>query len=347
MTKRKSLSNQIGIAVCTTLQSATGSLQIFPAGKFDAPHGSMLGLNGPWFIDDAIAAAAIERIQSIEGDIVIDFEHQTLKSSENGQPAPAAGWIKRDKIKWVAGKGLFADDVEWTEEAKQLINGKQYKYFSPVFAFAAATGNVKDLRLGALTNQPAIKGMDEVLAAASALFFPNQSNHEDDSMNPELLKLLGLNADATDEQAIAACKALQTENADLKTQLTEKDDAIAAASAATPDSAQAVIKELKDEVAALTARQDNNEKDELIAAAKAEGKMSATTEKWLREQTIEVVKGYVGSATPIAALTAQQTDGKNLDDNNQANLTDEQLAVCSQLGIDPKDYAAQLAQEAE
>jgi phage I-like protein len=166
-------------------------------------------------------------------------------------------------------------------------------------------------------------------------------------MNPELLKLLGLNADATDEQAIAACKALQTENADLKTQLTEKDDAIAAASAATPDSAQAVIKELKDEVAALTARQDNNEKDELIAAAKAEGKMSATTEKWLREQTIEVVKGYVGSATPIAALTAQQTDGKNLDDNNQANLTDEQLAVCSQLGIDPKDYAAQLAQEAE
>lgn len=370
MTKRTQLSKQIGIAICNADAQAsltTGRLQLFPEGKFTAPEGSMLGLVGPWFIDEQIAAAAIERIQQYENDIVVDYEHQTLLTSQNGMPAPAAGWIKRKDIKWVAGKGLVAENVEWTEEAKELIKAGKYKYFSPVFSFNKTTGHVLDLRLGALTNNPAIKNMEEALAAASAQFFPNQNNQEDASMPEELLKLLGLKKDASEEDAVAALTSAHEQITNILTALGVKDaqglaalseigttitglqkkveeseTAIAAASAATPAKALTVINELTTEVAALKSRLDGNDKDTLIAAAKAQGKLTPAMEEWAKDQTIEVLQGFIKTAAPIAALTGKQTEGQEFDKDGNAVLSDEQLAVCTAMGIKPEDFKSQL-----
>jgi phage I-like protein len=165
-------------------------------------------------------------------------------------------------------------------------------------------------------------------------------------MNPELLKLLGLAADATEDQIVAACQALVDTNADLTQQVKDKDTAIAAATAATPDSAIDLIKEQGETIAVLTARLDGNDKDSLIAAAKADGKVTPAQETWLQDQDIDVVKSFVDAAAPIAALTTQQTDGKKLDEDGNPELNEEQLAVCAQLDIDPEEYKKQLAQEA-
>ncbi|MFV1979492.1 MAG: phage protease, partial [Myxococcota bacterium] len=64
-------------------------------------------------------------------DTPIDYEHQTLGgsyASPNGQ-APAAGWIKA--IEAEPGVGLIAS-IEWTEQAKQMLAAKEYRYLSPV-----------------------------------------------------------------------------------------------------------------------------------------------------------------------------------------------------------------------
>jgi phage I-like protein len=301
----------------------------------------MLGLKGPWFIDDEIAAAVIERIQQFDNDIVIDFEHQTLKSAENGKPAPAAGWIKRDSIVWVAGKGLFAENVEWTDEAKDFIESKKYKYISPVFAFSKSTGNVLDVRQVALTNDPAIDGMQEAIAAATAKFLPTQPHKEEDSMNPELLKLLGLAADATDDQAVAACQALVDANTDLTQQVKDQETAIAAAKAEADDAATEAIAALQAQVAALAKSTNKSEMDKLIAAAKAEGKLIPALETWARKQTPEQLQAYLDDAPQIAALTGKQTDDENLDADAGDALTDAEVAVCKGMGISEEDFKKQ------
>lgn len=64
--------------------------------------------------------------------LVIDYEHQSLNSQCNGQPAPAAGWIGNLELR---EKGVYATDVEWTDEAVELIKSMKYCYISPVIVF--------------------------------------------------------------------------------------------------------------------------------------------------------------------------------------------------------------------
>lgn len=355
--------HNVALAICSLLVGSDGAVQLFPAGQFDAPRGALKG-SGPWYLDDVSAAALIERVQSRKNDIVFDYEHQTLLAAKNGQPAPAAGWGKPAALSWVPGKGLMLSKPEWTPKASEFIKNKEYKYISPVFTYDSKTGHILDLLHVALTNSPAIDGMDDVLAAASLLPQPNQ---EDASMNEELLKLLGLKKDASEDDAVAALttavsqvnnllKALGVKDAEglaalssigdqvtaLKKQADDADEAIAAATAATPDSAMTVIKEQGEQIAALTARLDGNEKDELIAAAKAEGKLTPSMETWAKEQDVDLLKSYFKSATPIAALTRKQTETQQVDDDGNPVLSEAQLAVCTQMGIDQAEYAKSL-----
>ncbi|MCW5597794.1 MAG: hypothetical protein KIT59_01570 [Nitrosomonas sp.] len=112
---------------------------------------------------------------------MVDYEHQTLLAAQNGQPAPAAGWF--GKLAW-RESGLFAVDVEWTGRASQMIEGGECRYISPVFAYDKKTGKVKRLLHAALTNNPALDGMDAVAASQYQLL-----NTEKLSMN-ELLEQL-------------------------------------------------------------------------------------------------------------------------------------------------------------
>ena len=79
---------------------------------------------------------------------------------------------------------MYAIDVEWTERATQMIEGGEYRYISPVFAYDKKTGKVKWLLHAALTNNPALDGMDAVAASQYQLL-----NTEKLSMN-ELLEQL-------------------------------------------------------------------------------------------------------------------------------------------------------------
>src|SRR5690606_17995947 len=99
------------IAACVfELQAnAAGEIQLLPAGAFRARDGRPEKIPH-WFIDGDIAAAVIARAASRKTPLVIDYEHQTLLTEQNGQPAPAAGWFR--EMEWRDGAGLFALNVE-------------------------------------------------------------------------------------------------------------------------------------------------------------------------------------------------------------------------------------------
>lgn len=83
-------------------------------------------------------------------DMVIDYEHQTV----TGQEAPAAGWVK---ALTPGADGLWAR-VVWTDRAKEFIEKREYRYFSPVVDLGEGR-EVVDLLHAALTNFPAMTRM--------------------------------------------------------------------------------------------------------------------------------------------------------------------------------------------
>ncbi len=324
------------IGACTFhVSAAAGAIQLFPAGKFDAPNGALMG-KGPWFTSAEIAARLFKRVAARKNDILIDYEHQTLLKEKNGQPAPAAGWVKSNSLEW-RDDGIFAANPNWTERAAAHIDNDEFKYISPVFTYNPKTGEIVDLLHIAISNFVAIDGMQELQAAASAKFNLSNQPQEENSMN-ELLKLFGLEPDASEDDVVAAATALIQTNADLTTQLAEKDEAIAAASAATPVEAVQAMKELQGEVAALTSKIEGNELEDLVTAALSDGRLVPAQEKWARKQSVAALSAFLEDAPKIAALSGPQTNDKDLDQKSDTNLSETELAVCGQTGVSPEDY---------
>lgn len=348
----------IAVAACS-FQLPAGdaskvSIQLMPAGDFTPWDGRELK-PGRWHIDQAVAAAVIERFGARKNPRVLDYEHQTLHKERNGQPAPAAGWITG--LEWREGQGLFGT-VELTARARKAINDGEYKFVSPVFSYDQATGNALDVRMAALTNEPGIDGMDPVAlqAAATALF-----SQEEPPMNKLLLAVctaLALNASATTEdQAVAALDAhfkadplaeiRKTLGVDDKADATAICTAITARGTTDVDPAKfvpvSVVESLKTDLAALTAKVQGADVDALVAAGLADGRLLKAQEEWARglgKKDVAALSAYLDSAVAIAALTRTQTEGKKPVVDEANGLTADELAVCSATGLDPKDFAA-------
>ena len=150
------------IGICTaSVPSAGDEFQIFPAGHFATQDGRPKDVPS-WFVDGTIAARLIDAFNSRKNPMVVDYEHQTVLTKDNGRPAPAAGWVRR--LEWRKDKGLFAVDVKWTDAARTSIQNDEYRYISPVFQYDRETGAVMELVNAALTNSPALDGMEAAIA---------------------------------------------------------------------------------------------------------------------------------------------------------------------------------------
>ena len=124
-------------------------------------------------MDATIAPDIIADADAREARPVVDYEHQSIRARENGQPAPAAGWIQA--LAYFPGRGLFSK-VEWTERARDLIKTGEYRYISPFFEFDNTTGAVQRLINAALTNTPALDGL---MAVAASLNLSNADSVAD------------------------------------------------------------------------------------------------------------------------------------------------------------------------
>jgi len=154
------------MAACSFALTAGSEIQLLPAGEFHSVDGRPK--DAPcWLMTADIAARLIADITALANPLVVDYEHQTLLAADNGQPAPAAGWFK--SLRWEEGVGLFAR-VEWTERATAHIEAGEYRFISPVITYDKATGAIKKLINAALTNNPAIDGMESVSARLTAEF---------------------------------------------------------------------------------------------------------------------------------------------------------------------------------
>lgn len=360
---------QYAVAACSIALTEGNEVQLTPAGAFrsmdvrpkDAAH---------WYIDAAVAASLIAAADARQTSYVTDYDHQTLRAEKNGQPAPAAGWFK--KLEWREGVGLFALDVEWTERARTMIAAGEYKYISPVFGYEKVTGKITALYMAAITNNPAIDGMDEVLLAAASRQFSSPQiaslSQEAQSMNKELLEqlrwLLNLPVGSTAEDILAQLQKLTeavkeavpdqaaAASFDLLGHLTAQRAAIASLSAATPDPAKyvpiGVMQDLQTQVAALNAQVNAGRVDDLVKTALDEGKLLPSQEAWARDlgkSNIAALSAYLDTAQPLAVLTGTQTNSTPPEQTQTGTLTKNQAALCRAMGISAEDFLKNLQGE--
>lgn len=119
-------------------------------------------------------AQAVENFRKRKtGDLVIDYDHSTL-SAGDGDPKPAAGWLKE------IDDAPDADGVLWgwaelTARGKAMVAAREYKYVSPVMDWSIRdkeTGEPQGATLTslALTNSPLFERLPELprIAASEA-----------------------------------------------------------------------------------------------------------------------------------------------------------------------------------
>lgn len=341
---------------------ASGQAQLLPAGEFAARDGRP-GPGRTWKVSDVQGQALADALNAITAKtpVVIDYEHQTLSAPTNGQPAPAAGWIKR--ATWRPGEGLFAD-VEWTAAARARIEAGEYRFISPVITFDKH-GVITGVALAALTNYPALLGMDAVVAQLNTLFNQPDLQETDMALLAALLTAIGLQATTTEADALAAVSALKatadatrTHLAVLRAELGIPDaaDHTAALTAVkTLKTAQlsegtvALVTDLQGKVATLTAQLQGDQVVKAVDGAIAAGKLATASRQTFMDlgqrdfaslstmlAAMPVIPGLSGQSA--AAGTAAAAAGENT-----SALTAQQTKIAAALGIEPKAYQAHLA----
>ncbi len=320
------------------------AVRLLPAGEFRSADGSGRPKDvSAWRLDAATAAALIARHQARQSRRVVDYEHQTLMAAQNGQPAPAAGWI--DALEWREGDGLYAT-IEWTPKAAAMVAAQEYRYLSPVFPYDA-TGRPLDIHSAGLTNTPGLDGLTD-LAALTAFPTPPDEETAVNELLKKLLGALGLPETTSEADALAGVTA-------LKAKADEQNAKIAALTAQVgqaPDPAKwvnvATMQAMQTELATLKAEAVGREVATLVDAAMKEGRLLPAQNEWaeaLGKTDLAALKSYIAATPANPALAAMQTDGKAMG-GGKSTPSDADLAVMKALGLTADEYAKGKIEEA-
>lgn len=308
---------QCAVALVFELDAGTTEAHLLPVGPFRAVDGRPRDC-AAWNLDANIAELVIKRQEQRTNDTLIDFEHQSIRAADNGKRVEAAGWFRQ--LEWREGKGLYAVGITWVGDTAELIAAKKLRYVSAVFTYRPDTGEVVEIISVALTNTPALDGLD-ALAALARLHSP-----EEETMPITEAALAALTAERDTLQTSVA--ALTAEVATLKTAnaalTAERDQLKAKADAADQEKAQAALAAEKAKHA------------ELMDAALTNGRLTPAMKPWAEKQTLAALTEYLDTVAPLPPAGGRQGGAGG---DPAAGLTAEEQAMCTRLGVTAEEYA--------
>ncbi|HHF3310376.1 TPA: phage protease [Haemophilus influenzae] len=322
-----------------------GRIQLLPYGKFRATDGRPTDVEA-WYVTDTNGADVVALANNQRNPLPIDYEHQIIHSLKNGKEAPSAGWME---YFYFTPQGIFAD-VRWTDKAADYIKNGEYRYISAVFAYDTE-GYVRKIFHAALTNTPALDGMEEAMVAASVNLL-----QEDNPMNKKLLAalcaLFALKADASEAditEKVTALSAAKGDSSvdvlDVYAKLAEKEQSVAALSTqvGNPDPAKFVpveqVAALQADFNALKTSVEADKKAALITAALSQGKLAPALKDWAQSLSVEALSAYLEKAPAMAALSGEP-QAKGDPEQKVVALSAAESAAAKALGLSEKDYMA-------
>ena len=149
-------------------------------------------------------------------EVICDFEHRFEDPSLTSDTS-AAAWISNLAVD---GERGLVGDMKFTDEGAAAVSSRRLRFLSPVWELDA-DGRPARLRSVALTNKPNIPVACVLNRAPQPVVETVEEPSERKNMD-RLKELLGLAADASDEDVVAAVAALQEQVAKANK---EKEDA--------------------------------------------------------------------------------------------------------------------------
>lgn len=324
------------------------------------PLGHVVSSKGEFDVDAESLESMKREIAKRGVDLVVDYEHQTLK----GTQAPAAGWVKELFLK----DGSIRARVEWTPTAAEYLKNKEYRYLSPVITVRKSDGKAMGLHSIALTNTPAIEGMSPIVNSDS---YQEGGQNNMNEFLQKLAALLGLGENATEEDILEALKKNAEEMKTLKENAeaakkqqgseppAKEDETVVANKAvcellglkagAPTDDVTAKIMELKggtidgvnvlEKVKQLEGKLADRDAEDAVTMALKGGKITAAQKEWAKSYALSDPKGFASfvekapQVVPMGELNMSD-DVKSL---KSAAASEETLLVCKALGVSKED----------
>jgi phage I-like protein len=309
----------------------------------------------PFMVDETSLEILVAAYRSRGVDLVIDYEHQSLQ----GERAPAAGWIKDLEAR---SDGLWAR-VDWTEQARDYLEKKEYRYFSPVLRLDPETRKPMALIHVGLTNVPAINHLPPLVArwgggaaepqdlqpgepARRSPGMAMESGKEKTKMVEQLKRLMGLEPEA--EEGAVCGKVLEAFR-DLAMSLNLPGDVSVAQMKGAVEALKAGVGRLlkaEEELQGLKARLARETADRRVEEALKTGKVSPAQRGWALEYCRRDPDGfqtYVDRA-PKLVPTGEELQLLREDHQDESGLLPEEMAVCRSLNVSPEAYQKAKAQ---
>jgi phage I-like protein len=278
------------------------------------------------------AAAIAEASNAWLPNHSIDENHAVDLKAPRGESSPAFGWFSN--IRAETNGSLWAD-VEWTPEGAQAVSGLKYRYLSPVL-FNNAAGEISLIARAALSNNPNldINSLNSQMPETA----PPASPAKEKRNMEKILAALGLPADATENEALAAIEKLKTslnaakpQTVDLAAYAPRTDLAAmeARAAAAEKQLSELNAAKFKAEVEGVI---DQAVKDRKIAPASKDQYLSlcATAEQ------LENLKKVFASSPAIIGEGAQAPAGTPPGSQVSLNAGETELAAAA--GYSPEEW---------
>lgn len=323
-----------------------GRIQLLPYGKFRATDGRPTDVEA-WYVTDTNGADVVALANNQRNPLPIDYEHQIIHSLKNGKEAPSAGWME---YFYFTPQGIFAD-VRWTDKAADYIKNGEYRYISAVFAYDT-DGYVRKIFHAALTNTPALDGMEEAMVAASVNLL-QEDNPMDKKLLAALCALFALKADASEADITEKVTALSAAKGDspvdvldVYAKLAEKEQSVAALSTqvGNPDPAKFVpvdqVVALQADFNALKTSVEADKKEALITTALSRGKLAPALKDWAQSLSVEALSAYLEKAPAMAALSGEP-QAKSDPEQKVAALSAAEQAAARALGMTEAEFMAE------
>lgn len=302
-------------------------VELIPAGP------AVTGRDGRFWLFDELSQSLVIDAFTVRGiDLAVDWEHASEIKAPNGDEAPAAGWIDQLEIR----AGALWGHVGWTPRASAQVAAREYRFLSPVFDYDPVS-----LRIGRLVSIGLVNKPNLFLTALN-----RETQEHPVPLPAALCAILGLPETATEDQAVTAATQLKAtataknseQQPSLERYVPRADyDALSARAA---NAEQALANHQKAQHAATV--------DAEIQAALTAGKITPATVDYHRATCSE--QGGLDRFREFVKAAPAVGDPSGLEnrkpDTAATALNAEQLAVCTQFGMDPVEFAKSLSEEA-
>ena len=198
------------------------------------------------------------------------------------------------------------------------------------------TGEVLEIVSVALTNTPAIDGLDAL--AQAALSRLSACDAQAGGGLHDFLTTGGADMALTEQQQAALTAERDAANqklAALTTEHTTVKTSLAALTAENTDlKAKVAAIEAEKAAAALTAEKTGHA--DLLLAALTDGRLTPAQKPWAEKQSLAALTEYLDATKPLALLNQQAAGQAGAGGHG---LTDVELAYCTKMSVKPEDYA--------